>query len=164
MTRKLPNPATELCCPVCRVKVSRITSPAGRVWYDHAGRSDHEVGTPLRLPPADVIHVCDFCMRPHPVWMFPLRDHASTVSPVHPEIGYRVDAVDTDAWWGACQECADLVTGRKIGELRDRALDVMVTLIQARFDREPSQWERESTIMQLAAFWLSVPGDPVPFR
>jgi hypothetical protein len=156
----MPDFETELCCPICRVKVSQVTDPDGRIWYGHPGSSDHEVGTPLRLPSADVIHVCDFCLRPGPVWMFPLRDHANSLTAVNPEIGFRVQGVDTDAWWGACQECADLITARSIGALRDRALAVLELTARRRHYREPTEWERATVITQLAAFWLAVPGEP----
>jgi hypothetical protein len=146
---------TELCCRTCRLKVSRIQDPDGRVWYAHHGPRDHEV-EPVAMATADVIHVCDFCLAPHPGWCFPLLEHASTTSAPHPDLGFNVKAEDTDGWWAACQVCMELVAARQIGKLRDRALAVAVVR------RGPlSAWEKQGVIDQLAAFWLAVPGPPV---
>lgn len=154
------KPGTELCCATCRVKVSRCQAPDGTAWYGHPGPSDHEV-TAIAMETADVIHVCDFCLAPHPRWAFPLLERASTSSPVHPESGFRVDAIDTDGWWGACEECAGLVTSRQIGRLRDKALAVAGKTVRARYGRGITGWEKQSVIIQLAAFWTGGPGSPV---
>jgi hypothetical protein len=111
----------------------------------------------VAMAAADVIHVCDFCLVLHPAWAIPLLEHAGTESPVHPELGFRVKAVDTDGWWGACGECADLVSARQIGKLRDRALAAGARC----FGRPLSAWETQGVIDQLAAFWLAVPGPAV---
>ncbi len=146
---------TELCCRTCRLKVSRVQAPDGQIWYAHHGQHDHEV-EPVAMAVADVIHVCDFCLAPHPAWCFPLLEHASTESAVHPELGWTMKAVDTDGWWAACQACMELISARQIGKLRDRALAAGVARRGGL-----TAWERQSVIDQLAAFWLAVPGSPV---
>lgn len=140
-----------LCCGTCHVKVSKVTNPDGSVWYGHPGQAKHEV-TPVWLPEREVIRVCDFCLAPGPGWAIPLRDHADT-SRFNPDIGFNVTALDTDAWWGACDTCMELINARKIGELRDRALAVA-----ERVHGGLTEWEKQSVLGQLAAFWLASPG------
>ena len=76
-------------------------------------------------------------------------------------LNIEVTAIDDDAIWGACDECAQLVRTRQIGQLRNRALAV------ARRQYEPKPLPRyalEGIIAQLAAFWLSVPGPVTRLR
>lgn len=144
---------TELCCRICRLKVSRVRAPDGRTWYTHHPTDGHKV-EPVSMATADVIHVCDFCLTPHPRWAIPLEEHATNTSPVHPELGWTVTAVDTDGWWAACQPCMELVTAHQIGKLRDRVFALVgLGLLSA--------WEKRSIIDRLATFWLAVPGPPV---
>jgi hypothetical protein len=146
---------TELCCRTCRLKVSRVRLPGGRIRYTHHGDRGHPI-EPVAMDTADVIHVCDFCMTPHPRWCIPLEEHATVSSDVHPELGWTVTAVDTDGWWAACQVCVELVSTRQVGKLRDRAF------ASAAESKGPlDDWEKQAIIGRLAAFWLAVPGPAV---
>ncbi len=119
------------------------------------GPAGHQV-VPILLPADQVTRMCDFCMAPGPRWIFPLKEPATT-SKWHPGLGYNVTAVDTDAWWAACDTCAELINARQIGKLRNRALEVGVKTM----GRVLSSWEKQSVIEQLAAFWTATPGSPV---
>jgi hypothetical protein len=152
--------AEELCCAQCRRKVSKVTRPDGTVYYGHPGSAGHKV-QPVLAAPADIIRFCDFCLSTDIAWAFPLRDRADTLSPVDPATGYPVRAVDTDGWWAACDQCAALVRERAIGALRDRAMAAMGAAVRRDWNRGMTAWERQSVIMQLAAFWLGVPGEAV---
>lgn len=108
---------------------------------------------------ADVIRVCDFCLAPHPQWAFPLLERASTRM-FHPGLGIEIVTEDTDAWWGACAACADLIRNRQIGQLRNRSLAVLKARLPAVSYQEMA-WAKESVLLQLAAFWQASPGSPV---
>lgn len=148
----------EMGCQTCHRKLSRVQRPDGSIYYDHPptpGAPKHEV-VPIHLDAGDLVEVCDFCLAPNPPWTIPLLEHATTV------LAYRdldVTSVDDDALWGACDECAELIRTRSIGKLRNRALAVAIQ----KFAPEPlPDYAKESVLLQLAAFWASVPGPVTP--
>lgn len=144
-----------MACRTCRQSLSRVRNPDGTIWWGHPGMSTHKV-EPVWTAPEDTVFVCDFCLAPNPRWSFPLLEHATTTL-FSPDIMANVTAVDVDAWWGACDTCADLIRNRCIGKLRDRALAAAVRSL----GKPPSAWEKESLFLQLAAFWAAVPGPPI---
>lgn len=155
MRRTLPA-GTDLACKTCHMKVGKITAPDGRTWYSHVNNPDRHAVEAIVLPEADIRHVCDFCLAADPAWAIPLLERASSLSTVHPGLGVRIRAEDMDAWWGACDTCKDLIETRQIGKLRDQAL----AAIPERYKND--EWQRQSVITQLAAFWLARPGPAVP--
>jgi hypothetical protein len=153
-------PGYELCCSTCRKKVSRVVSPDGEVWYGHPGNLDRHKVVPLVMAPADVIRVCDFCLAVNPRWVFPLLERASTRT-FHPGLGITMAAEDSDGWWAACSGCADLIRDRKVTQLRDRALAVLKDRQPDPISWQDATWQKESVLLQLAAFWRASPGAPV---
>lgn len=107
--------STELSCATCGIKISRITLPDGTESYAHPGSDGHAV-IPVARP--EIIRVCDFCLRPHPSWVIPLREHATTTQK---QGIFLVTSVDTDGLWAACDACRRLVEGGHSAELRWRA-------------------------------------------
>ena len=149
-----------LCCRTCRQKVSRVTGPDGSSWYAHPDNQDGHAVELVLLAAADAVYVCDFCLAPGPQWAVPLLEHATTQM-FHAGLDVEVVAVDTDGWWGACSECADLIRARKIGQLRDRALATLRAKLPAGSSWQDTAWAKESVLLQLAAFWQATPGPPV---
>lgn len=59
--------------------------------------------------------VCDFCQAP-PTWM-----HVAEEFGIGVVTATGVEVMTFDPWWAACDECHELVQGRKWGELAHRA-------------------------------------------
>lgn len=145
--------ATEMGCAVCRLKISRITLPDGRQEWSHPGSSGHTV-VPVALASPDIIHVCDFCLAPHPGWRILLAQHATNTLRQH---GLDITAVDVDGQWAACTDCAIAIRDRAAAQLRQRAYRGW----QRTTGAWPDAGQRQSVNAQLAAFWLAGPGEPV---
>lgn len=145
-----------LCCVTCRKHVSRISEPAtGREWFAHPG-DDHPV-TAVLMDRADVIGMCDFCLKPHPDWAIPLLEHADTESVIFAgQQVLRISTRDTDAWWAACSRCVQCVREHRIGVLRDRAFAGWLETT----GESPTEWQKDGILGTLAAFWTSTPGEP----
>lgn len=142
------------------MKVSRVDASDGTSWYAHPDNPDKHDVEPVLMAAADVIYVCDFCLAPRPQWAFPLLERTTTRL-FHAGLDADVVSVDTDGWWGACSECADLIRGRKIGQLRDRALATLKAKLPAAASWQDLAWAKESVLLQLASFWQASPGLPV---
>lgn len=147
-----------IACATCHVKASKFTEPDGTVWWGHPNEQDpaqrHKC-IPREHKPSEIIYLCDFCLELGPKWAIPLLMHANTTK-WEPNMRLNVTALDTDAWWAACDTCKELISAGKRKELRDRALAPL-------FERLPdaTQWEVGSIMLQLNAFWAATPGPAI---
>lgn len=149
-----PAPAVEdpeaqkMFCKSCGMKATRVSNNEGvTVFWTHPG-ADHHV-EPV---PRDGYRICDFCYLPDPGWCIPLKEHAD-----REYVGAQAVAVDNDALWAACDECAGHVLARRYGALRDRVFEGHERLN----GRPVNELEKMSAIAALQAFWMAGPGDPV---
>jgi len=142
-------------CRTCHVKVSKITEPDGTEWWGHPHDNTSHKVVPVELPWKEIVRLCDLCMALRPAWAYPLLAHAHTTK-WSPDLGVNVTALDTDAWWLICDECAQLVNARDKIALRNKALAVLRKRLP-----DMTQWEAQSVLLQLAAFWGGQPGSPV---
>lgn len=144
-----------IACAVCHLKLSKVTNPDGRVWWGHPLKvQDHEA-VPVEHQPKDIIYICDFCPSIRPRWVIPLTEHANTTK-FDPSLGFSVTAIDTDAWWMACDICVELISAGDKKGLRNRSLAVLRKALP-----NFTQDEKDHVLLQLAAFWGAQPGPAV---
>lgn len=152
VTQPAPAPedpdAQEMFCKSCGMKATRVSNDEGvTVFWTHPG-ADHDV-EPVA---AKGYRICDFCYIPDPGWEIPLTEHAD-----REYVGVSAVAIDNDAVWAACDECAGHVLARRYGALRDK-----VFAGHERLSGQPiTTIEKLSAIEALRVFWASGPGDPV---
>lgn len=167
MSSSRDNPSchgmTELACAACRVVVNPITDTrTGAVVYAHPFTGEEHEIVAAEMDEADVIWLCDFCLAPGPAWEIPLLEHASTVGNfLIDQETLSVSVEDTDALWGACEECADCVRRHDRAGLRNRAF---IPLARHYAPHPPPEWHKQTVLVQLYAFWASVPGPMVKMK
>lgn len=110
-------PGTEIACAICRRPLEVVLAP-GRVGYRHhltdAAQDKTHDPTPIAISERDVVHVCDFCGEPGPVWDY---DCAPFVTDFD-----NKDIYESPDGWACCARCSALIEADDYDGLASRAM------------------------------------------
>lgn len=115
-------PGTEIACAICRRPLEVLVEP-GRVGYRHylndAIQDKTHVPTPIMASESDVVHVCDFCGEPGPVWDY---DCAPFITDFD-----NKDVYESPDGWACCALCARLIEADDYDLLAQRVTLIFLT-------------------------------------